>query len=408
MTFEEAKKKLQLKSQEHILKYFHQISAEEQERLLKQIEELDLSLLDLKTDESGKEERGKIEPIGALTQDQIEERKEEFRAIGIDMIRKGKVGAVLLAGGQGTRLGYDIPKGMINIGETKELYIFEQLIKNLKGVVELADKNIPLFIMTSEKNDEMTKEFFRTHNYFGYDRESVYFFVQEMAPSVGYDGKIFMENKGKIAVSPNGNGGWFSSMDKAGLLPVLKELGVQYLNVFSVDNVLQRIADPVFVGATYEANCVCGAKVVAKAGADERVGVLCLEDGKPSIVEYFEMTDEIRNSREADGKLTYNYGVILNYLFHVDTLVKIMNRNLKVHVVNKKIPHIGEDGELVNPTEPNGHKFESLVLDMIHMMDNCLSFEVAREKEFAPIKVPAGADSMESARELLKKNGVAL
>ena len=136
-----------------------------------------------------------------------------------------------------------------------------------------------------------------------------------MAPATDYEGNVYLESKGKIANSPNGNGGWFSSMVTGGMLDIVKQAGIEWLNVFAVDNVLQKIADPIFVGATIEAACVCGAKVVAKADPKEKVGVLCLEDGRPSIVEYYEMTDEIIHSRDADGKLLYNYGVILNYLF---------------------------------------------------------------------------------------------
>ena len=169
---------------------------------------------------------------------------------------------------------------------------------------------------------------------------------------------------------------------------------------------MQKIADPVFVGATIEAGCVCGSKVVAKANPNEKVGVLCLEDGRPSIVEYYEMTDEIINSRDEEGKLLYNYGVILNYLFEIKTLTRIMNENMPTHVVEKKIPYMDEDGSQVKPAEPNGYKFETLVLDMIHMMDNCLSFEVERNREFAPIKNRTGVDSLDSARELMRENGI--
>ena len=212
-----------------------------------------------------------------------------------------------------------------------------------------------------------------------------------------------MEGKAKLSTSPNGNGGWFSSLAKAGLLDKIDELGVEWLNVFSVDNVLQKMADPVFVGATIEAGCVCGSKVVAKADPNEKVGVLCLEDGKPSIVEYYEMTDEMIHSKDENGRLLYNYGVILNYLFNVKTLTKIMNEYMPTHVVEKKIPYMAEDGQMMKPEEPNGYKFELLVLDMIRMMDNCLSFEVEREREFAPIKNRTGVDSLDTARDLMKK-----
>ena len=174
-----------------------------------------------------------------------------------------------------------------------------------------------------------------------------------------------------------------------------------------MDNVLQRIADPVFVGATISKDCVVGAKVVRKAAPDEKVGVMCLEDGKPSIVEYYELTEELMNAKNEKGDPAYNFGVILNYLFSVQALEKLMG-NLPLHIVEKKIPYLDESGRLVKPEEPNGYKFENLVLDMIHKMDSCLPFEVVREKEFAPIKNKTGVDSVDSARELLKKNGVEL
>lgn len=407
-TLEEAKVKLAGAGQEHLLQYFDELDETQQAGLLNQIEALDLSLLDLIKDGVKEVPKGKLAPLGAVTLDEIKEKKDTYKKKGLEAIKECQVGAVLLAGGQGTRLGLDKPKGMLNVGIHKELYLFEQLVNNLMEVVKEADAWVPLFVMTSEKNNADTVAFFKEKDYFGYNKDYVFFFVQEMAPSVGYDGKILMEAKDRLSTSPNGNGGWFSSLVKAGLLDKINELGVKFLNVFAVDNVLQKMADPVFVGATLEAGAVCGSKVVAKADPNERVGVLCLEDGRPSIVEYYEMTDEIIHSRDDKGNLLYNYGVILNYLFDVKTLTDILNRSMPTHVVEKKIPYINEKAELVKPQEPNGYKFETLVLDMIHMMDNCLSFEVEREREFAPIKNATGVDSLESARKLMEKNGIEL
>ena len=406
MTLEEAKRKCEQAGQQHLLAYYEELTKEDQEKLLAQIEKLDITLLDLLKKESKEVEKGKLEPLGAVTLDEIQKEKDQYRKMGCEAIRAGKVGAVLLAGGQGTRLGLDKPKGMLNVGIHKELYLFEQLIHNIMDVVKETGAWVPLFVMTSEKNNKDTVEFFKEKKFFGYKEEYVFFFVQQMAPSVSYDGKIYMEDKGRISASPNGNGGWFISMVRAGLLDTIKELGVEWLNVFSVDNVLQKIADPVFVGAVLKHGCVCGSKVVTKADPYEKVGVLCLEDGKPSIVEYYEMTEEMIHLRDKQGKLLYNYGVILNYLFSVATLEKIMNENLPTHIVEKKIPYMDAEGNQIKPDKPNGYKFETLVLDMIHMMDNCLSFEVEREKEFAPIKNATGVDSLESARELMKKNGI--
>ncbi len=340
--------------------------------------------------------------------DEIEANRESFTKTGIEAIQAGKVGAVLLAGGMGTRLGSDNPKGMYNVGVTRELYIFECLINNLMEVVRQADTWLHLFVMTSDKNHDATTEFLKEKNYFGYKADYIHFFRQEMAAAVDYNGKIYLEDKGRLSTSPNGNGGWFISMKNSGLLSVVHSAGIEWLNVFAVDNVLQRIADPCFVGATIQKGCAVGAKVVRKSAPDEKVGVMCLEDGRPSIVEYYELNDELMNAKDEKGEPAYNFGVILNYLFREDELERLVEGKLPLHIVEKKIPYIDENGCRIKSESPNGYKFESLVLDMIHQMDSCLPFEVVRGKEFAPIKNSIGVDSVESARELLRQNGVTL
>ena len=409
MTYEEAKNYLSKFGQEHILKCYDELSPAEQASLLAQIDLIDLSVLEnLDNDNNISSKRGKFEPLGAATIDDIAANSESYEKAGLEALRAGKVAAVLLAGGQGTRLGFDKPKGMFNIGVSRELYIFECLISNLMDVVKQTGTWIPLYIMTSEKNHDDTVEFFEKMGYFGYNSEFVRFFIQDMAPSVDFNGKIYMEDKGRISMSPNGNGGWFSSLLRAGLMEDIKEKGVEWLNVFAVDNVLQRIADPLFIGAVIESGMQSGSKVVSKADPDERVGVLCLEDGMPSIVEYYEMTDEMRTLRDENGDLSYRFGVILNYLFKVEKLLEISGKKLPVHIVDKKIPYMNEKGEMISPEKPNGHKFETLVLDMVHMQDSCLAYEVVRNREFAPVKNSSGVDSVDSARELLKENGVKL
>jgi UDP-N-acetylglucosamine/UDP-N-acetylgalactosamine diphosphorylase len=394
--------------QEHIFEAYKKLDEKGKSKLAAQIEKIDWSIVAMAGHKELAQERGKLEPLSALEVSEIEKNKAKYEQIGLEAIKASKVGAVLLAGGQGTRLGSDGPKGKYNIGITKDVYIFERLIRNLLDVTDKAGCYVPLYIMTSDKNNDETISFFEEKNYFGYPKDYVKFFKQEMAPSVDYNGKLYMESPDSLSLSPNGNGGWFYSMAVTGVLKDVKARGIEWLNIFAVDNVLQRIADPVFVGATLDSGRVSGAKVVRKAEPHEKVGVLCLEDGKPSIVEYYEMTDEIINSREPNGDLSYNFGVILNYLFRVDKLEEIMNTKMPVHVVEKKIPYINENGEYIKPETPNGYKFELLVLDMIHLLDNCLSFEVVRDYEFAPIKNKTGVDSVESAQALLKKNGVEL
>jgi UDP-N-acetylglucosamine/UDP-N-acetylgalactosamine diphosphorylase len=262
--------------------------------------------------------------------------------------------------------------------------------------------------MTSDKNHDATTAFLKEKNYFGYNPEYIHFFKQDMAAATDYNGKIYMEEKGRLSTSPNGNGGWFVSMKNSGLLDIVHSAGIEWLNVFAVDNVLQRIADPCFIGAVIQKNRAVGSKVVRKNAPDEKVGVMCLEDGKPSIVEYYELTDELMNAKDEKGNPAYNFGVILNYLFKEEELEKLADGRLPLHIVEKKIPCIDEQGNPVKPESPNGYKFENLVLDMIHQMESCLPFEVVREREFAPIKNKTGVDSVESARKLLEKNGVTL
>lgn len=407
VTLEQAREKLARYGQEHVLRFYGELDETQKDMLLKQVEETDMSVIEACRHREELRVKGVISPLSAMELDEIEDRRDEFTGAGLDIIRSGQAGAVILAGGMGTRLGSDGPKGMYNVGITRELYIFECQINNLMDVVRQAGAWIPLFIMTSDKTHDDTVAFLKEHAYFGYSEQYVYFFRQEMAAATDYEGKIYLEEKGKMASSPNGNGGWFSSMIKCGLLETIHSLGLEWLNVFAVDNVLQRIADPCFIGAVVKSGSISGAKVVRKSAPDEKVGVMCLEDGRPSIVEYYELTDELMNTRNEKGEPAYNFGVILNYLFRVDRLEQIMV-DMPLHIVEKKIPYLNEQGETVNPSEPNGFKFETLALDMVHQMENCLPFEVDRNREFAPIKNKTGIDSVESARELLKANGVEL
>ena len=409
MNYGEAKAKLEQFGQEHVLKYYDELTEAEKADLLQQIDETDFAVLENCKNLGKGGERGVFEPLAAMQVDEIEKRKEEFAKVGIETIKAGKVAACLLAGGMGTRLGSDNPKGMYDIGLTKPVYIFQRIIENLLDTVKAADGTyIRLFIMTSEKNNDATINFLKEHNFFGYPEEKITFFKQDMAPASDYEGKVYMEGKGRISTSPNGNAGWYSSMLKAGLRDLILKEGIEWIDIFAVDNVLQRIADPCFVGATLISGVDCGAKVVRKNDPFEKVGVMCLEDGRPSIVEYYELSQEMADAKDEKGDPAYNFGVILNYLFNEKALNEISKNTLPLHVVEKKIPYIDENANLVKPEEPNGCKFEQLVLDMIHELKTCLPYEVVREHEFAPIKNKTGVDSVESARELCKLNGIEL
>lgn len=403
---EQAINKCEETGQKQLLRFIEQLNPDQEKELYEQIIETDFSVI--ANSVKGAQDRGAISPIEAMKLDEIKKQEESFRAIGIQAIQNGEVAAVLLAGGMGTRLGCHGPKGTFSIGETRELTIFQCLINNLLEVVQAANAHIHLFIMTSDKNHDTTLNYFKDHNYLDYPKEYLHFFRQEMAPATDREGKIFLEEKHKLATSPNGNGGWYSSLVHAGYKELLSTKGIKWLNVFAVDNVLQRIADPLFVGATIKTGKSSGAKVIRKNAPDEKVGVMCLEDGQPSIVEYYEITQEMKTAKNEKGELAYEFGVILNYLFQVKILNQISQAAMPLHVVEKKIPFIDENGETIHPTQANGYKYETLILDMIHLCPDALVYEVRREREFAPVKNAIGIDSVVSARELLKKNGILL
>jgi len=397
---------LKEKEQFHIIEHLESLSEKEAAKPTEQIEAIDWTFLDYLKESPKKS--SVIEPIPALQIKDIDNMSETYKTIGSKAIKDGKLCLLLLAGGQGTRLGHDKPKGAYNMGITKDLYIFELLIEHTMDVVKMTDTWIHMYIMTSDINYHDTISFFKEHNYFGYNPDFLHFFVQELNPATDFDGRLLLSSRDSLALSPNGNGGWFSSLKRCGLLDTILSSDMEWINVFSVDNVLQRIADPIFLGATIHSKKMCGSKVVYKASAEEKVGAICKENGKPHIIEYYELSKDMMYQTNEDGSLAYGYGVILNYLFPIHRLKETLDIKMPLHVVKKAVPYINSTGELITPTEPNAYKFETLALDLIHEMDDCLVYEVSREKEFAPVKNRVGVDSVDTARELLSKNGYTL
>ncbi len=395
--------------QTHLLKFENELSEIEKQELYNQINSLDFSYLEELNKKQTKPEEPTITPINATTIEEINQRKEEFKEIGIKALKKYAVGALILSGGMGTRLGSDNPKGMYNIGKTKDIFIFERLIENLMDVVNVTGTYVPLFIMTSEKNDEATRKFLEEKNYFGYNKAFIRFFVQDMAPCVDLNGNILLESKNRIATSPNGNAGWFTSLlNDKDAKQMLEDLNIKWINVFNVDNVLQRMADPVFVGATIAGSYEMGAKVIRKNDPYEKLGVMCNKNGHPSVVEYMDITEEMAHLKNKKGERVYDFGAFMNYLFSVEMLHRIKNEKLPIHIVTKKVEHIDDNGNLIKPEQPNAHKFEMLCVDLVEHSRSCLVFESIREKEFAPIKNKTGVDSVESAQALLELNGYEL
>lgn len=348
-----------------------------------------------------------ISPISTLTITEINKNKNNYFNIGAKCLKNGEVAAVLLAGGQGSRLGNSISKGMVDIGITKCKYILECLIDRLKKNIELTNGKVKLYIMTSNDNHTPLLNFLKENDYFGYDKQLVKLFKQNMLPVLDLNHNLILGNSG-VVKAPNGNGGWVKSLYDAGIWNDIIKTGIKWINVFSIDNVLQNIVDPIFIGATISQKCISAGKVVMKSSVEESVGTICKNKGKADVIEYFELPDKLKYEFDNNDTPKYNYGVTLNYLFNVESLAQFIHKNLPLHFTKKRIKYVDISGKLINPNCPNAYKFETLLIDMIRYMDSFLPFEIDRTSEFAPIKNKHGVDSIDTARVLLKKNGVRL
>jgi UDP-N-acetylglucosamine/UDP-N-acetylgalactosamine diphosphorylase len=329
----------------------------------------------------------------------------EANTLGMKAISNGEVAALLLAGGQGTRLGYDGPKGMYDIGLPSHRTLFQFMAERIKKLGQLSgggDRTVPFYIMTSPLNHEATTQYFASQNNFGID---VQFFPQGTLPALTPDGKIILETPISLSLAPDGNGGIYPAMVKHGILSDMKARGIKYIHVFGVDNALVRPADPTFVGYCIQHNADCGNKVLWKTSPDEKVGVVATKDGKPCIVEYSDTSKEMSERTDEHGRLIFGAGNICNHFYTLDFLEKEIVPNLgnMYHVARKKVPYYDEElKRTVKPTENNGIKLESFIFDVFPLSQNMAVLDVARVEEFAPVKNPPGSesDSPDTARAL--------
>ena len=321
-------------------------------------------------------------------------------------MREGKFAAVTMAGGQGTRLGHNGPKGTYDIGLSDHMSLFEIQCMRLKKKKEELGVNIPWYIMTSKENDAATRAFFEEHNYFGYDKDSVMFFIQCMLPMIHKeDGRIVLCEKGKIKEGADGHGGIFTAMLRSGVAADMKRRGIAWIFVGGIDNVLVRLCDPVFVGFMEASGNMIGGKSLIKRDPYEKAGVFCKKDGKPYVIEYTEISDEMANLKDEAGNWVYGDAHILCNMFHISVFDTMGDKGLPYHTAVKKAAYIDESGALHTPEKPNAYKFEAFIFDAFHFFDDMAILRIKREEEFAPVKNKEGEDSPATARALFEACG---
>ena len=384
-----AKSLLQKYNQEHIIELLNTLEPKEKEQLINQVLKIDfeeLSRLYQNTKNKESKDIGIISPINSMDKDKLSEKeKEELEKLGIEVIQNKQYAVITMAGGQGTRLGFCGPKGACKLSNGK--YIFEILTETLKKSKEKYGIMPYWYIMTSVQNNEQTIDFFETHNYFGYDKNKVKFFMQGTIPMLTCEGKLVIEEN-NIKTASNGNGGVYVSLKKEKMLDDMRNKNVKWVYLCGVDNIMVKPIDPIFIGLTIKKNVDIASKAIVKNYPEEKVGAFCKRNGRPDVIEYIELSDEMKNSRDENGNLTYGDSGFISHLFSIDALERCTKLDMNYHLAIKN----------------NLYKFERFYFDVFKYFDDMLVMRVKREEEFAPIKNKEGVDSPKTAIEIYERN----
>ena len=403
---EDIKTLLKKFNQEHLLDHYSNLDEKKKKELLNQISSIDFELINslyANTKNINTNNEDKIEPIEYLDKFKLYDDYKYYENIGKQAIENGKLAAVTMAGGQGTRLGHNGPKGTFDIGLFSHKSLFELLSDSLKEAGKKYGVTIPWFIMTSRENNQETIEFFEKNRYFGYQKDkNLFFFIQGELPMVDTEGKILIGEDGLIKQAADGHGGIYESLVKSGMVDKMKELDVEWVFIGGVDNCLVKMVDPVLMGLAIDKGVTVACKSIVKANAHEKVGVFCKRNGRPGVVEYSEITDEMAEAVDENGELLYGESHILCNLFSIDAIERMGKEPLPYHSAFKKAKYIDRDGNLVVPTSPNAYKFEAFLFDAFGEVDDMAILRVKREEEFAPVKNAddAGVDCPSTARAL--------
>ncbi|KAL1963217.1 hypothetical protein VTN77DRAFT_8542 [Rasamsonia byssochlamydoides] len=426
---QQLKEKYEKAGQGHVFKFFDELNPAEKGQLFQQLLTFDPNRINeladkaLNPPKASAEERASLEPLPesatASILDSDPKDLERWYNEGLKLVAENKVAVVLMAGGQGTRLGSSAPKGCFNIGLPSQKSLFQIQAERIAKIQLLAEKVsgkkavVPWYVMTSGPTHKPTQEFFQQHNYFGLEKDNVTFFEQGVLPCISNEGKILLESKSKVAVAPDGNGGIYQALVASGVREDMRRRGIQHVHTYCVDNCLVRVADPVFIGFAASKNVDIATKVVRKRNATESVGLILQKNGKPDVVEYSEIdkeTAEAKDPKQPDV-LKFRAANIVNhyYSFRFLESIETWAQKLPHHVARKKIPCINlETGEAIKPEKPNGIKLEQFVFDVFPLtpLDKFACIEVRREDEFSPLKNAKGTgedDPDTSKRDIMQQ-----
>ncbi len=407
-SYSDAKEFLDKHGQGQLLAFWDKLSDTEQSALLNQIETLDFpsiarmqSMLGQGDDAQAAFGPGTF-PAEVMTPS--EQETADAVNTGEKSLSEGKVGVILVAGGQGSRLGFDGPKGAYPVAPITSATLFEIHCHKILRLEEKYDTQIPFYVMTSETNNKPTHDFFIENSYFGLNPERVFFFIQGMWPTLTGEGEIILDSPHHIFMSPDGHGGTITALKNSGALDDMASRGLDTLFYFQVDNPLIEIADPAFIGLHANTGADVSVKVCAKRDAGEGLGVVAARDGHNMVIEYIDLPEEEAAATLPDGSLKFLYGSVAIHVFSLGFLKQEANAELPLHVAHKKVPYCNADGETVRPGEPNAFKFEKFIFDVLPDANTVLNLAFAREEEFSPVKNATGADSPETTqRDMIRK-----
>lgn len=398
---------LETNNQQHLLKYIEKANDSQKENLIKEIESLDFEQLQRLYETSNRDNEKAISSCiieHTRFTDKYRIGDEKFnmlKELGETSIKNGEYAVVTMAGGQGTRLGHNGPKGtfLLNINP-KPKYLFEIIADNLKRTNEQYGITLNWYIMTSSENNGMTVNFFKEHTYFGYPKENIKFFEQANLPLLSDEGKLLVDSNFHIKFAADGNGSIYKAMRVNGVIDDMKQKGIKWIFIGAVDNALLNMVDPILLGLTISDKNEIGSKSVVKISPHERVGVFCKKNNVPAVIEYTELPEEMAEETDEDGELLFGESHIMCNLYSINALEKISNQNLPYHSAHKKANYMKEDGEVFNATEPNAYKYEAFIFDGFNYFDDISILRGRREEDFAPIKNKDGNDSPETAIKL--------